>query len=112
MKIQANKVAKYLNKQPHSFTKKDIIKFIEGNDIRMVNFRYVGGDGKLKTLNFSISDSKYLDRILSAGERVDGSSLFKNIDASSSDLYVIPKYKTAFLNPFSLARREYLGMPR
>jgi glutamine synthetase len=101
MKIQANKVAKYLNKKPCNFTKKDIIKFIEGNDIRMVNFRYVGGDGKLKTLNFSISDTKYLDRVLSAGERVDGSSLFKNIDASSSDLYVVPKYKTAFINPFS-----------
>ncbi|MEA3306187.1 MAG: glutamine synthetase family protein [Elusimicrobiota bacterium] len=101
MKIQANKVARYLKKEPRAFTKKDIIKFIEGNDIRMVNFRYVGGDGKLKTLNFSISDTNYLDRVLSAGERVDGSSLFKNIDASSSDLYVIPKYKTAFVNPFS-----------
>ena len=101
MQIQANKVAKYLNKEPRNFTKKDIIKFIEGNEIRMLNFRYVGGDGKLKTLNFSVSSSKYLDRVLSAGERVDGSSLFKNIDSSSSDLYVVPKYKTAFLNPFS-----------
>ncbi len=101
MQIQANKVAKYLNKDPRNFTKKDIIKFIEGNEIRMLNFRYVGGDGKLKTLNFSVSSSKYLDRVLSAGERVDGSSLFKNIDSSSSDLYVVPKYKTAFLNPFS-----------
>ncbi|MCG2725986.1 MAG: glutamine synthetase family protein [Elusimicrobia bacterium] len=101
MKIQANRVAKYLNKEPRYFTKRDIIKFIEGNSIRMVNFRYVGGDGKLKILNFSISDAKYLNRMLSAGERVDGSSLFKNIGASSSDLYVIPKYKTAFVNPFS-----------
>lgn len=101
MKINTNQVAKYLNKEPRSFTKKDIIKFVAANNIRMINLRYAGGDGKLKTLNFSIADAKYLDRVLSAGERVDGSSLFKNIDSSSSDLYVVPKYKTAFVNPFS-----------
>jgi glutamine synthetase len=39
--------------------------------------------------------------MLSYGERVDGSSLFSFIEAGSSDLYVLPRYKTAFLNPFS-----------
>ena len=48
------------------------VKFIEKHDIRMVNFRYVGGDGKLKLLNFVINSRAYLDKILSAGERVDG----------------------------------------
>jgi len=100
-KISANRLAAFLNKSPDLFTKKDIISFIRANGIRMVNFRYIAGDGRLKTLNFVINDEAYLDRILSAGERVDGSSLFKNIDASSSDLYVVPRYKTAFVNPFS-----------
>ena len=67
----------------------------------MVNFRFVGGDGRLKTLNFIINNKAHLDQLLSAGERVDGSSLFSTIDSASSDLYVIPRYKTAYLNPFS-----------
>ncbi len=82
-------------------TKKDIIKFIEDNEIKMLNFRYIGGDGRLKTLNFVINNKKHLDQILSTGERVDGSSLFSYIDASSSDLYVVPRFKTAFINPFT-----------
>ena len=35
------------------------------------------------------------------GERVDGSSLFSFVAADSSDLYVVPRYKTAFVNPFT-----------
>ena len=31
------------------------------NDIEMVNFMYPGGDGKLKTLNFVITDRFVLD---------------------------------------------------
>lgn len=67
----------------------------------MINFRYIAEDGKLKTLNFIITDEQLLDQILSTGERVDGSSLFSFMDAGSSDLYVIPRYKTAFVNPFT-----------
>ncbi|NLI10279.1 MAG: glutamine synthetase [Elusimicrobia bacterium] len=96
-----NTLEKYLNKKSENFTKKDIMKFVSKNGISAVNFRYVAGDGRLKTLNFSLSGEKYLDRILSCGERVDGSSLFKGIDAASSDLYVVPKYSSAFVNPFS-----------
>ncbi len=100
-KIYANKIAAFLNKEPRDFTRPDLVKFIKAHGIKMVNFRYAAGDGRLKTLNFIINDEKYLDRILSAGERVDGSSLFKSIDASSSDIYVMPRYRTAFVNPFS-----------
>ncbi|MDA3838586.1 MAG: glutamine synthetase family protein [Candidatus Delongbacteria bacterium] len=96
-----NKIAKYLNKLPNDFTKSDIIKFIVENEIIMLNFRYVGGDGRLKTLNFIINGLEHLEEILTVGERVDGSSLFTFIDAVSSDLYVVPRYKTAFVNPFS-----------
>lgn len=99
--MNANKVVSFLNKDPQSFTKNDIINYIKKNDIRMVNFLYPGGDGRLKTLNFVINDEAYLNTILTCGERVDGSSLFNFIEASNSDLYVIPRYSTAFVDPFS-----------
>ena len=62
---------------------------------------YPAGDGRLKTLNFIINNAEYLDEILTCGERVDGSSLFTFIEASSSDLYVVPKFSTAFVDPFA-----------
>lgn len=100
-KLNANPLVQYLQKPSGDFTKADILKFIENNGVRMVNFRYAGSDGRLKTLNFVINDFRYLDTILSSGERVDGSSLFSHIKAGASDLYVIPRFATAFLNPFS-----------
>jgi glutamine synthetase len=67
----------------------------------MVNFMYPAGDGRLKTLNFVITNEAYLEAILTCGERVDGSSLFSFIEAGSSDLYVIPRFCTAFVDPFA-----------
>lgn len=99
--MNPNQIVQYLEKPAREFTKQDLIKFIEGNNIGSVNFRYMGGDGRLKTLNFVINNKTQLDRLLSAGERVDGSSLFSYIDAASSDLYVIPRYRTAYVNPFA-----------
>ncbi len=90
-----------IDKPRREFTRDDIVKFILENDIKMVNFRYVGGDGRLKTLNFVVDGRKHLERILTLGERVDGSSLFKFVDPGMSDLYVVPRYRTAFVNPFS-----------
>ena len=99
--LNPNKIVRALGKPAEEFTKKDIIRFIEENGIRMMNFRYVGGDGRLKKLNFVINSRAHLDRVLSMGERVDGSSLFTFVGADSSDLYVVPRYKTAFVNPFA-----------
>lgn len=99
--MNPNPLVQYLNKPSAEFTRADLIRFIEDNDIEMINFRYVGWDGRLKTLNFIINSREHLENILSAGERVDGSSLFPFVEAGSSDLYVIPKYKTAFVNPFA-----------
>ncbi|MBR0314301.1 MAG: glutamine synthetase, partial [Bacteroidales bacterium] len=87
--MNPNAIVAFLQKKPSEFTKEDIIKYIKANGIQMVNFMYPAGDGRLKTLNFVISDEDYLNTILSCGERVDGSSLFKFIEASSSDLYVL-----------------------
>ena len=99
--MNANPVVAFLQKPPQTFTKADIITFVRENDIKMINFMYPGGDGKLKTLNFVITNLAYLDTILTCGERVDGSSLFSFIQAGSSDLYVLPRFSTAFVDPFA-----------
>lgn len=96
-----NDLVRTLGKPSSAFTKEDIIRYITDKGIRMINFMYPAGDGRLKTLNFVIDDAEYLDTILSYGERVDGSSLFSHIDPSNSDLYVIPRFSTAFLDPFA-----------
>ncbi len=100
VELNPNRLVQHLKKPVTEFTKDDIIKFIKENGIKMLNFRYVGGDGRLKALNFVITSEEHLDNLLSTGERVDGSSLFSYIEAGSSDLYVVPKYRTAFVNPF------------
>ena len=99
--MNANEVVAFLQKPSSEFTKEDIVRFIQENDIKMVNFMYPGGDGKLKTLNFIINNLTYLDTILTCGERVDGSSLFSFIQAGSSDLYVLPRFSSAFVDPFA-----------
>lgn len=100
--LNANTLVHYLDKPANDFTRADLVRFVEENGIRMLNFRYSAADSRLKTLNFIIKDRHHLESILSAGERVDGSSLFPNyVEAGSSDLYVIPRYRTAFVNPFS-----------
>lgn len=97
-----NPLVSFLKKSPREFTKADIINFIEANGIEMVNFRYPASDGRLKTLNFVITDRDYLEQILSSGERVDGSNIFPQfINTGSSDLYVVPRFRTAFVDPFS-----------
>ena len=101
LKLNANLIVSALQKPASELTKADIIDYIVNNDIRMVNFMYPGGDGKLKTLNFVINDLDYLETILTCGERVDGSSLFSFIQAGSSDLYVLPRFRTAFVDPFA-----------
>ena len=100
--MNLNPLVQFLKKMPSEFTKADIIKYVEEKDIQMINFRYVAQDGRLKTLNFVINNREYLEQILSAGERVDGSNIFPAfIHADSSDLYVIPRFSTAFMDPFN-----------
>lgn len=99
--LNPNKLVQYLKKPACEFTKNDIIQFVEDNEIEMINFRYIAEDGRLKTLTFVITGKEHLDSILTSGERVDGSSLFSFMEAGSSDLYVVPRYNTTFVNPFS-----------
>ncbi|MCQ2152048.1 MAG: glutamine synthetase family protein [Bacteroidales bacterium] len=101
IEMNPNPIVRFLGKPSSEFTRADIIRYCRENCVEFINFHYCGWDGKLKTLNFVINSQEHLENILQAGERVDGSSLFPFIEAGKSDLYVIPRYKTAFVNPFS-----------
>lgn len=100
--MSANPLVSRLGKLPAEFTKADIIEYVKSSGIRMINFMYPAEDGRVKTLNFIVNNAAYLDTILSTGERVDGSSLFPSfVEPGNSDLYVIPRFRTAFLDPFA-----------
>lgn len=99
--MNPNLLVQYLQKEPREFTREDIIRYCRENGVRFLNFHYCGWGGRLKTLGFVIQSEDHLRTILEAGERVDGSSLFPFVQAGRSDLYVIPRYSTAFVNPFS-----------
>lgn len=96
-----NHIIATLQKPAAQITRRDLIDYIADNAIRMVNFMYPAADGRLKTLNFVVDSIDHLTDILTFGERVDGSSLFTHIDPANSDLYVIPRYSTAFIDPFA-----------
>jgi len=80
--------------------KDDVIKFISEKGIKILNLCHIPEDGRLKALSFTASDEKRIYEILEFGERIDGSSLFSCIDPDKSDIYVMPKPDTAFINPF------------
>ncbi len=96
-----NLLVKYLQKPASEFTKEDIILYIEDHEVRMVNLRFVAEDGKLKTLNCMVTGHSVLENLLTYGERVNGSSIFSFLERNSSDIFIVPRFNTAFLNPFS-----------
>jgi glutamine synthetase len=77
------------------------MRYMEEKEISRLNFRYVGTDGGLKTVNFAISGKEHLVRLFNQGERIDGSRIFGRMDKTIGDIYLIPRPGTAFLNPFS-----------
>lgn len=98
---QRGSLTEIIGKEKRNFTKKDLMSALYKLGIQMLNFRFVAGDGRLKTFSFVTSNRRHVDRILSTGERVDGSSLFPTVDAGSSDLYVVPRTNSAYINPFA-----------
>ena len=91
-----------LGKLPEDWTRADLVDYCLRHGVQVLNLHYVALDGKLKELRLPVTSRAYLTRILSAGERVDGSSLFPGLfDTGESDLYVIPVYKWAFINPWA-----------
>lgn len=104
-----NRLESWLQKPKEEFTRKDFIKLIQEKNIERFTFHYTALDGKLKELRLPITSLKYAEQLLVEGERVDGSSLFKGmVDASLSDLYVVPLYKSAFINPFDEASLDFI----
>lgn len=101
IEMSPNRLVAFLGKPCREFTMEDIVRYVSEEGVKMVNFMYPAADGRLKTLNFVINDMEHLETILTCGERVDGSSLFPFIEAGSSDLYVIPRFSTAFPDPFA-----------
>jgi glutamine synthetase len=104
-----NPLSLLLDKPRHEFTREDLIQIIQTKHIERITFHYTALDGKLKELKIPISNRTQAEHILTDGERVDGSSLFKGmVDVSLSDLYVVPVYKTAFLNPFDSGSLDFI----
>ena len=52
--LNPNPLVQEIGKPADGFTRADILRFVRERDIPMLNLRYVGGDGRLKTLNFAI----------------------------------------------------------
>ncbi len=96
-----NPVERIVDKPREEFTRRDLIRVIEERHLERITFHYTGLDGKYKELKIPVANRYQAERILADGERVDGSSLFKGlVETALSDLYVVPVYKSAFLNPF------------
>ncbi len=105
----ANPLSMLLDKPAREFVRADFVKLIENQKIERITFHYTGIDGKLKELKLPALGRHYVESILTQGERVDGSSLFKGmVDAALSDLYVVPVYRTAFLNPFDEGSLDFI----
>jgi glutamine synthetase len=104
-----NPITKLTGKCRSELTREDIVQVVIEQQIERITFHYTGLDGKIKELRIPITSRKQLEMVLTDGERVDGSSLFKGIvDTGKSDLYVVPQYKTAFLNPFEEGSLDFV----
>lgn len=105
----ANPLSVLLDKPCQDFQRSDFLKIFEQKKIERITFHYTALDGKLKELDLPVADSYQAECILAEGERVDGSSLFKGmVDTALSDLYVVPVYRTAFLNPFDEGSLDFI----
>ena len=100
--FEAHPLVRLLGKPAAEFTCSDLVRAAEELELRQVNLRYVGGDGRLKTLAFPVDSREHLVDVLTKGERVDGSSIFSGTDSDASDVYIVPRHRTAFVNPFGV----------
>lgn len=104
-----NPISIICDKDHRDITRDDLIKVIKEKEIERITFHYTAIDGKLRELIIPVQGRQQVELILTEGERIDGSSIFKGmIDSSSSDLYVVPVYKTAFINPFDTKSLDFI----
>lgn len=98
--FEPHPIVRLLAKPAAEFTAEDLVRAVEELGLAQVDLRYVGGDGRLKSLAFPVTSREHLLEVLTRGERVDGSSIFPGMSADASDVYAVPRYRTAFVNPF------------
>jgi len=99
--VLKNELLSFLDKEREDIQRGDLLEFIAGKEIQFLDLRYPAMDGRLKTLRVPVTSLARAEEVLAEGERVDGSSLFGAIvDPFHSDLYVVPVYSTAFVDPF------------
>lgn len=105
----SNPISQLVDKPREDFTREDLITVIEAKQLERITLHYTGLDGKFKELKIPLANRTQAEYVLADGERVDGSSLFKGlVDVGLSDLYVVPVYKTAFLNPFDVGSLDFI----
>lgn len=102
LSMNSNPIVQELGKLPEEWQREDLLELIERRGIKSVHLRYPAADGRLKELKIAVQNRRQIERLLANGERADGSSLFPGImDHASGDIYVVPIYRTAFLDPFA-----------
>jgi glutamine synthetase len=103
-----NPLCRMIDKERDDFTREDLLKVIGDAEIERITFHYTALDGKYKELKLPVTSRLHAERILAEGERVDGSSLFQGlVEPTYSDMYVVPLYRSAFLNPFDTASLDF-----
>lgn len=99
--ILNNPILTISGKAKDELTREDLWKVITELGIERITFHYVASDGRIRELRIPVQNRYQTEMILADGERLDGSSIYKGIvEPNNSDLYVVPVYKSAFLNPF------------
>lgn len=105
----ANPLSILLDKDPKDFERRDLLKVIQECRIERITFHYTAVDGKLKELKIPAANSRQAETVLAEGERADGSSLFKGmVDMGLSDVYIVPVFRSAFLNPFDEGSLDFI----
>ncbi len=101
--VHAHSLAAQLGPARETWTADDLVRVFRDRALQVVSLLHVGGDGRLKTLDFVPRDFTHLRAILHGGERADGSSLFADtgLRGAASDIALRPRIGSAFLDPFS-----------
>ncbi|MFO7769391.1 MAG: glutamine synthetase beta-grasp domain-containing protein [bacterium] len=101
--LPGGRLKRLIGKPRSSWSPEDLAMVARNQGVKTISLMHIGGDGWLKTLDFSPRSDDHFADILDGGERADGSSLFPRtgIEADASDVVLRPRPATAFLDPFA-----------
>ncbi len=101
--LPASQLERLIGKAHLTWDAEDLVRVVYEAEVRLISLMHVGGDGWLKTLDFSPRNEQHLRDILAGGERADGSSIFRGmgIRTEASDILLRPRIHSAFLDPFA-----------